>query len=259
MFCKYCGAEISDDSTFCSSCGANLTDGKKVNRQKKISEKGNTGFIILVICFCMIILSIFLPWVGLDHEKLKQTAINDMEEDYGIAGKYLGDQYMDLAYEMTPLEKAKNISLFSYPSYANSDYQGTTSLNVADFAILGGLLVLMMIIAYCYNLKNSKIIYSVILFIFLAIFLIYAGIYMHSAEPFYTGVERLTVSGGDDQFIDIYEYPGLGRVDASILEVGLTYKIGYFLCIISIAACAIVLFSNVIHFFTKVRNEKERS
>lgn len=129
MFCKNCGAEISDDSTFCSSCGSDLRDGKKIQTDISNARKGNWKFIILLGCFGLIAISLFLPWVGLDHEKLKQTAINEIGDEYGIVGEYLGNQYMDLAYEMTPLEKAKDISFFSYSSVVNSDYQGTTSPN----------------------------------------------------------------------------------------------------------------------------------
>ena len=45
MYCKYCGAEISDNSKFCSKCGATLESGTK---NFILSKKG--VIIIAVIC-----------------------------------------------------------------------------------------------------------------------------------------------------------------------------------------------------------------
>ncbi len=248
MFCKYCGAEISDDSTFCSSCGANLTDGKKVQTKKNREKKNNWEFKVLFVCIGLIILSFFLPWVGLDHEKLKQTAINDMEDEYGIVGEYLGNQYMDLAYEYTPLENAKSISLFS--EILNSEYK--TDIIVA----LAELLFLMIAVVATFNIKSSKVIFNVILFIPLVILLISLGVDMHSTDHFRTGTETFTVSNGTEQTIDIYEYPGVGRVDSSILDVGLTYKIGYYLTIVCIVICAPLILLNVIKYFINSHSQK---
>lgn len=66
MFCKYCGKEIPDGSTFCPECGANLTENTPPQTPRppvaNPEDSSSFGFAFLCFLFPIVGLILYLVW-----------------------------------------------------------------------------------------------------------------------------------------------------------------------------------------------------
>jgi len=87
MYCKNCGAKISDNSSFCSSCGTNLNDSavsfknKEPEKHKNNSKKLLIGILASFTAFIVIAVSVILllpkgPDSSMLSETLQQETIS---------------------------------------------------------------------------------------------------------------------------------------------------------------------------------------
>ncbi len=68
MYCKYCGAEISDDVKFCPVCGKSLAEEKEEKKEKEEFIEGADNNLIR---FLLVFFLWFIGSIIINHTSLK--------------------------------------------------------------------------------------------------------------------------------------------------------------------------------------------
>ncbi|MCC8023710.1 MAG: zinc-ribbon domain-containing protein [Clostridium sp.] len=73
MFCKFCGAEIDDESAFCNKCGKVLCDKVKDSgnqEEEKKEKKSFKKFTMIAIAFAAVAITLFMSYTSLTGIKV---------------------------------------------------------------------------------------------------------------------------------------------------------------------------------------------
>lgn len=75
MFCKNCGAELSDEATVCTSCGAEVKKpaAKKGFSVEKLKFRKGESSIVALVASAVMILMVFLPYVKMEFLGMSET------------------------------------------------------------------------------------------------------------------------------------------------------------------------------------------
>lgn len=122
MLCKYCGAEISDESIFCNKCGGKIIDENiEYNTEKKtfsITKKKNKSTICFVLVVVMLGVGIKVTVNYFQKENLKKQLLRDWsrveshnETYYTLILDFSDDKieyiFDSVFYKDTPIESFK--------------------------------------------------------------------------------------------------------------------------------------------------------
>ena len=136
MYCKKCGKQISDNSTFCSNCGAQMqsyeTKSKKVNMKAVIS--------VVVVAFVLIsIISFIASSVITDDKMLLQGVEFGMSKSQVVSKVKLDNIYNeDNQYIAYASYNALKIGELDIPAEVQFIFNGSNQLCEIDYEFEGG-------------------------------------------------------------------------------------------------------------------------
>ena len=217
MFCKYCGNKIDEGVMFCGYCG------KKQFTNSDTRKNVNVRFLLYIITVVLWILLLFsysLPWYKISTDKIRNSIMNEVENEYGIIGSFVVDEYLDDAIGLTSYKDDISESPIEYWSM---DTESTKGANMVKIACVGIFVILISLAIF--SIKENKTIVNIIISLISFLFTIGFGIYMGNITSYYS--EHGFIDGKEFAY---FRFPNIdGNVPKEIIELCLVPQFGLFL------------------------------
>ena len=91
-YCKNCGTENNDNTTFCRNCGENLSETPTVNSNNNVRSESNQKILIGVIVALLIVIAIVgtYAFVTLSDNNSNSDATSSSSDD-GVSNSYISN------------------------------------------------------------------------------------------------------------------------------------------------------------------------